>query len=116
MKTDLTFIIGAKANENGSLNIEAQQLKSNDTSLQSTFSRPFTSLNSKAHRISNPVQCRIQRRARVPISERWVATPHQDYRDLYFLESPDQKLREMLPFTNSLMIIKPVSVFLVQLH
>ena len=82
MKTDLTFTIDAKANENGLINMKAQQLKSNDTSLQSTLSTPFTSPNSKAHRVSNQIQCRIQRRARVPVSERWVETRHQDYRDL----------------------------------
>ena len=70
MKTDLTFTVDAKANENGLINMEAQQLKSNDTSLQSTLSAPFTSPKPKAHRVSNRIPCRIQRRARVPVSER----------------------------------------------
>ena len=74
MKTDLTFTTDAEASENGLINMEAQQPKSNDTSLQSILSAPFPSpkskSKSKADRVSNRTQCRIQRRARVPVSER----------------------------------------------
>lgn len=63
----LNFTIGTKANENGLANMEVHQHKLNDMPLRSTRAAvPFISPKSQIRRVSN----RIQRRARVPISER----------------------------------------------